>query len=372
MIMTVQPLVGILCSAGPLELDWPELDFARRLVLLAQERGMVAFLTTPRDLDFADCSATGYIIKSEAENTWYMDRFPFPQVIYNRVGTLLEAEAKEKYSHLFAEFLPSEDKMQIFNHAGLNKWNVHQMLTAVSGLKVNIPATEHFSLEILAEFLNQFCRVYVKPQGASHGQGIIRLTKWPDAYFCELHTDFGKRRSQLYDDLSQITGLLLPNVDYLVQQGVQLASINGRIVDFRVHVIKNGQAAWEAVAAVGRCAPRQGVMTHGWCGGSYVLAQGLLEQLFPNQASTYFSGLNQAALAIARCLDSQLPGALAELGLDLGLDREGQPWLLEVNERPNRILLRLVDRQAEERLAALLLDYCTYLAAAKAAPLPGK
>ncbi len=66
-----------------------------------------------------------------------------------------------------------------------------------------------------------------------------------------------------------------------------------------------------------------GVMTHGWCGGSYVLAQGLLEQLFPNQASTYFSGLNQAALAIARCLDSQLPGALAELGLDLGLDREG-------------------------------------------------
>jgi len=135
--------------------------------------------------------------------------------------------------------------------------------------------------------------------------------------------------------------------------------------------MKNGQAAWEEVAAVDAAHPGRG--NDPWlvrwilCTGS-----GLLEQLFPNQASTYFSGLNQAALAIARCLDSQLPGALAELGLDLGLDREGQPWLLEVNERPNRILLRLVDRQAEERLAALLLDYCTYLAAAKAAPLPGK
>lgn len=104
MIMTVQPLVGILCSAGPLELDWPELDFARRLVLLAQKRKMVAFLTTPRDLDFTDHFAIGYIVKSEAENTWYMEQFPFPRVIYNRVGMLIEDEDQAKYGYLFSEF----------------------------------------------------------------------------------------------------------------------------------------------------------------------------------------------------------------------------------------------------------------------------
>lgn len=368
MIMTVQPLVGILCSAGPLELDWPELDFARRLVLLAQKRKMVAFLTTPRDLDFTDHFAIGYIVKSEAENTWYMEQFPFPRVIYNRVGMLIEDEDQAKYGYLFSEFFPAEDKIHIFNCAWLNKWNVYQILRTVAGLKVNIPATDRFTLETLAEFLNRFSRVYIKPQEGSQGKGIIRVTKWPDVYFCEFHTDCGKRRSQVCNDLGQIKELLLPNEDYLVQQGVQLASINGRIVDFRVHVIKNGYGEWEAVAAVGRRAPRQGVMTHGWCGGSYELAEGLMQQLFSDRASAYFSDLNQAALAIARYLDSRLPQALAELGLDLGLDQDGAPWLLEVNERPNRILLRLVDKQAEERLASLLLDYCGYLAAAKAAP----
>ena len=75
MIMTVQPLVGILCSP-PLEPDWFELDFARRLV--CWPRNAVWWLFHyPRDLDFADRSATGYII-SQAENTWYMDRFLFP------------------------------------------------------------------------------------------------------------------------------------------------------------------------------------------------------------------------------------------------------------------------------------------------------
>lgn len=357
------PVLAILCSEGPLDLDWPELDFARRLLLLAQERKIVAFLTTPSDLDFTNYSAIGYTILSDSEHTWYMQRFPFPQMIYNRVGILVKEEAHSKYSYLFSAFLPTTGNTHVFNCGWLNKWNVYQKLVEASELKVHIPVTEQFSLEKLAIFLKRYRKVYVKPQSGSYGRGIIRVTKWPDVYFCESHTKQGKKHSQLCSNLEEIVKLLLPEESYLVQQGVDLAALAGRVADFRVHLIKSGREGWEVAGAVGRRASLMGVVTHGWCGGSCEPAETLLAQLFLDQASDCFDSLIQAAVAIACYLDTQLPGTLAELGFDIGFDREGQLWLLEVNDRPNHLLLKLVDKQAEERLASLLLDYCWYLVA---------
>ena len=65
----------------------------------------------------------------------------------------------------------------------------------------------------------------------------------------------------------------------------------------------------EEVAAVGRYAPRQG-MTMAGAVDLYVLAQGLLEQLFPSKLHLLRS-FNGGA-GIAHYLDSQLPGALAD------------------------------------------------------------
>ena len=43
-----------------------------------------------------------------------------------------------------------------------------------------------------------------------------------------------------------------PNQDYLVQQGIALASMEDRPVDFRVHVHKDGEGIWQLVCMAGR------------------------------------------------------------------------------------------------------------------------
>ena len=48
------------------------------------------------------------------------------------------------------------------------------------------------------------------------------------------------------------------------------------------------------------------------------------------------SRLQQAALLIAKGIETHIPAHFGELGIDLAIDASGRVWLLEVNSKPSK------------------------------------
>lgn len=67
--------------------------------------------------------------------------------------------------------------------------------------------------------------------------------------------------------------------------------------------------------------------------------RGVLRARFGRSRRRVRGRINRAATDIVNALDEILDGPLGELGLDLGIDRRGRVWLIEVNAKPYRKVL---------------------------------
>lgn len=63
---------------------------------------------------------------------------------------------------------------------------------------------------------------------------------------------------------------------------------------------------------------------------------GVLRRRFGKSRRRISRRVRRAARTIINALDEVLDGPLGEVGLDLGVDRRGRVWLIEVNAKPYR------------------------------------
>lgn len=78
--------------------------------------------------------------------------------------------------------------------------------------------------------------------------------------------------------------------------------------------------------------------------------------------SSAYANLKQAALDIAKGIESSIPAHFGELGVDLAFDTNGRVWLLEVNSKPSKNdNTPLKDSKIRPSVKAML-EYSTYLA----------
>ncbi len=360
------PLLGILCSGNPAELHWTELELARGIIRLGQELGIVAYLVSPDSLDIDSKQAFGYTVKDE-DRTWYLEPIPFPAVFYNRVYTLPNPEAVNRYNLLLT--LAEKEELKIYNRSRLDKWRLHQLLQGQSKLEVNVPQTKAYTWSHLVEFSRTYPFVYLKPCSSSLSKGLIRISDHAGEYLCEYYNDIGQKQERLTQDPEEIAAVMEPNQDYLVQQGIDLASIEDRPVDFRVHVHKDGEGIWQLVCMAGRLGALHGVSTRPSLGGSREPAPALLGRLFPGKEREYMECLTSAALSLAQYLDTTIETGLGELGIDLGFDSEGWLWLFEANERPSGYHFLAAVLGAYKRQGTFVLEYSRYLSNIKSPTL---
>ncbi|MNI57061.1 Endospore coat-associated protein YheD [compost metagenome] len=121
---------------------------------------------------------------------------------------------------------------------------------------------------------------------------------------------------------------------YMIQQGIRLAKIAGRPIDYRVKVVKDN-GTWVYRTMVGRLA-RPGLFVTNLCkGGTQLTArEGLGRSLHHKGAAKKkrqeMRNLTNKCIGI---MESSFPG-IEQLGFDYGIDRYGKIWIFEVNTRP--------------------------------------
>ena len=212
-----------------------------------------------------------------------------------------------------------------------SKTTKQRVLEQHKTISQHIPPTCIFSKEALNDMLNTHEMVYVKPNIGSGGFNVIRVEKLSDGYRLQIGRAIVKATT--YDELFKKLRAKMKRKTYIIQKGIDMLTINGSSVDYRVKYVKEGQK-WRYRAVVGRIARSGLIVTNLHQGGRLVQGMTALKATVGDQATEKKSEMKQLTELSTKILLSHFPG-LSKLGFDYGIDKNGKIWMFEVNTNPN-------------------------------------
>jgi glutathione synthase/RimK-type ligase-like ATP-grasp enzyme len=227
-------------------------------------------------------------------------------------------------------------------HNVVSKLKIHHILMKNRRLHPHLPQTDSVSFHSIKNLLEDNDCLFLKPSRASIGNGIIRIRKVDNDIFAEVNVLGRTDRKKV--GIKQIMEVVKKkNRNYLVQQGVSLMKYEGKPVDFRVSVQKDGSGKWKFTGMVGKIAKKGAIVTNLHCGGESIKASTLFGTWGWDPIKIE-KKIIKLALRIAKTMDQNL-AHLADLGLDIAVDERQHPWFIEANFRD----LRITFRDANER-----------------------
>lgn len=214
-----------------------------------------------------------------------------------------------------------------------SKWVKTSVLRQDGRVARYIPETRIFSPENLAAMLARYGRVVMKPVVGTGGQGVLMIIKSGASY-----TIRHRRKTSRYHSfaglLAGVRAIRRRKRAYLIQRGIQLATIRGRPIDYRVKMVKE-KGRWVTRAMVGRLA-NPGMFVTNLCRGGTMLSssEGIRRSLSGKVVRTKKNEMRNVTRIGIELLERHFPG-VGELGFDYGIDRSGHLWIFEVNTRPH-------------------------------------
>lgn len=358
------PLIGVLTD-GARSAAAPFGDrtgFVRQLLRLGQKKAYF-FAFTPRDINW----------QQETVNAWFLDGgggwirrvVPLPDVVYNRYPSR-RAETTMPITSLRERFL--RKRIPFFNWSFFNKSDVYKLLdNDPEGLRHLPESVNNPSAERIRELLEKHQFLYYKPTAGSLGIGIYRLTYHPRrGYFVRYRRNGGNvlLRFSTFNSLMKMlrarhgSGLN----SYVAQQGIRLVEIDNCPIDFRFHMHKDGKNQWVVAGIGAKKAGRGSVTTHIKNGGSLMTPEQALGRTFGDRAETVLQEAKSVAVRLSEAIERNYSHTLGELGLDIGIDRDGNVWMFEANAKPGRSIFKHPALREQGRASLeYILEHCLYL-----------
>lgn len=212
-----------------------------------------------------------------------------------------------------------------------NKWLKTEALLSNADVAAHIPQTRLYGADSLRSMLHQFGMVVIKPLRGGGGYGVIKVTYAGGVY---AYTYMSRRHGfGSFEAMFRALNRVKVGRKYMIQQGIHLARIAGRPIDYRVKVVKEN-GAWVYRSMVGRLA-RPGLFVTNLCKGGTMLSarEGLGRSLSRRAAGRKRREMRSLTNTCVQILETRFPG-IGQLGFDYGVDRNGKIWIFEVNTRP--------------------------------------
>lgn len=301
----------------------------RYYVAAGKKHGLKLCFFRLQDMDFKRKTVRAYVWKGR---TFSLMRLPIPKVIHNRSMTFSRI-ARNKLRLL------SRRGYRIYNRrTRYRKLNIHNRLKRNAKIRPHLPDTAYANRNTLAQFMGKYRSIILKPDNSSVGLGIMKVEKRGSYWVLHVpRSRFGSkwRKVRFTRKLPDYVLKKIQSKRYLVQQTIPLATANGRPFDFRVSVQRNGSGKWQITGVVGKLAGEKKFLTNVAQGGRIYRLPALLKHYPALNQQHVMREMKILSLRIARTLAKSLPN-LADLGLDIGIDRRGKPYFIECNARDLR------------------------------------
>lgn len=319
----IGPITAILINKTPGSLG----DYAHECHQFFHQNGGLLYLLPVSS--FLQREGTGLLF---SEGRWEAGSVPSPGVLYNRIPSR-KLETTDHFKHAVTSL--EEAGATVFNTRFLSKSEVDQALKNHPLLKEHIPVSAS-GLEHLEGMLSSFGDVFIKDIHGSKGRNIIRATsgdRWEvrqNSFPGNDHQTFRDYRS-----LEKKVRAWCRDSTYLIQETIPFCLYEGRPLDFRILCHRIGQE-WTVLSSVARIAGDGEFVSNVDRGGQTAKPRTILNKILPVSKGIH-ENMKALSLSAAVYLSEVLEGRFSEFGIDLGIDADGKPWIIEVNSKPSKL-----------------------------------
>lgn len=275
----------------------------------------------------------------ESKKKWIPSLMPFPHLIYNRIPYRQDEASKEVRAKIIR--ISKRKNVKLFNPTFFNKWELFKWLSNSAITNKYLPETKRLkSLALLESMLTSHKFLYLKPESGKAGKGIMTVRYeeneiLPYALSVQRDKNSSTIRCLTLEKLWAKISKESTSSNYIIQQGIELTRYNGRSYDLRLLIQKNKVGKWEVSGMGARLAGALSITTHVPRGGSIESPVKLLEHSFSEkQAATVIRKCEEAVIQIASQIESESKSLLAEMSMDVGIDKNGDIWFFEANSKP--------------------------------------
>lgn len=365
--LALGPLIGVIMSrAFARQPDRPfgnMTAFCRELTDAAKIQGAFVYFFPPSGIAGDKGTIHGWIY----DGGWKRRHVPLPDVLHNRL-TARKLENQPNVQKLFKD-AKSKHGTHVFNEKYLDKTEVFAALKKETTLQGRLPESHAFAgFDTLKSMAGKYRTVFLKPIRGSLGRGIVRISRTASgAYACHF-SELNGTRKVAYPSIAKVYAAIAPRLKsqrYQIQQGLRIATVGGRPVDFRALVQKGLTGAWSVTSIVGRIAGANHFVSNLAKGGTIAPMRTAIARsgIAPAKRERSMRQLHKAAIDIARGVEATIDAHFGELGVDLAVDHAGKVWLLEVNSKPSKNdNTQLGEGRKMRPSARKLVHYARYLA----------
>ncbi|WP_164984962.1 YheC/YheD family protein [Ammoniphilus sp. CFH 90114] len=222
-----------------------------------------------------------------------------------------------------------------------SKWIKWKLINQHEDLRSLQPQTELYSPEAVEKFLEQYAKVFIKPDKSYGGRQVIRLQR----EIGQIAALLG-RKKRLFKHLYDFDQWLEPIRKgrlFIVQEGVDLVTLKDHPVDLRTILLPNENNGWEVTGMFAKVAKKGKIVTNVKAGGKVISVLDYLGQAgyTTEDQKVMMEQIENLSLKIT-CIFSNIYRN-KKYGLDLGIDKNRNVKLIEVNSKPSLRILRKVD-----------------------------
>ena len=313
----------------------------------------------PSNIDFETKTVTGF---TKEINGYKLQTISLPTVIFRR--TYYSKSYQLPILKLCNEGYEIYN-LRRFKH---KKYEDYNILKENPKLNLHLPDTKQASVETIKDMMGKYKELMIKPNGGSVGQGIMKLEYVGEHW--SLYYKEKRNKERVWTQINfkeNLPDFLIEKISkkpYIVQERIHLATVRGAPFDMRVSVQKNARGRWQVSGIIAKLAGENQFLTNIHQGGTAYTLDKLLKNHPTLLADEVKKSISDFSLKAAKYIESQFP-KLADLGFDIGINKEGFPYFIELNtvsDYPALTLLKETLKEEEwKNVFTTPIDYAGYL-----------
>ncbi|MEH7505658.1 YheC/YheD family protein [Neobacillus drentensis] len=224
-----------------------------------------------------------------------------------------------------------------------NKMRKTSVLLNDPQVKDYVPITDWYTERKAKEMIKIYPSLFIKPNKGRIGIGVMRLRRVGASQYEVHYKDKAEKFKTIDQALTAVKKKLIKSKKYLIQQGIDLATVLDRPFDFRIVMHKfNGK--WERSGWAAKISPPKLIVTNHAKGGIIISAEQALAANKSNfDYNKALNDLNEICYKICSVLDSHF--SFCKVGLDMAIDKNGHIWFIEANTSPDHSMFRKLGDQ---------------------------
>lgn len=339
-----------------------EAPYFYQLAIVGKEMEIDVVVFNPKEVNWSDRTVPGWTVNEQG--AWQKRLLPIPYLIYDRCYYLNQKHYLENKP--FVQRLADDPNTRLLGQALGGKYQTYEILKKNQEILPFLPETIRYqNPSDLMQFLKDKSSALLKPNGGSHGKGVIAISKVPQGFLIQGRSKKNqsfKIRIHSSAKLQQWIKQFTQGSRYLIQPFLQLTTIDHKPFDLRILVQKNNRREWETTGIAVRTGQPNTITSNLHGGGEALMLHPFLNAHFPKESQfDILRNITWISKNVPPFIEKE-HGPLVELGLDIGIDRQANVWLLEVNSKPGRtIFIKTGELDIRRRAVQLPMQYARSL-----------